>query len=300
MPATPHHATPNRATQAEKDLAAEIWAQFLGEKYDRARTLLDAALRDSNHPRFRRIEARLLLFEGKEAEAATILAEIIEKAWQPGAWEFALAGLPIGRAKILPDQKILFFPVRKCGCTSVLNMLTLIEGRAMQGEQIHGEDADHQPVRFDELDGTYADYFSCALVRAPMERIVSYHRGNIEARDHLAVHHEGKDAFYGVPTRPTLDAFLKDLVRYRQVFVTARNHTDPVSSFLGTDAGRYSWIGGLKDISELKANLAARSDVSLPDVSEMRSPTSASDLPDLPDELTGLYKDDFAIYGRYF
>lgn len=296
----PNRATRNRATQAEKDLAAEIWSYFLEEQFDKARTLLDGALRDSNHPRFKRIEARFLLFEGKEAAASAILEEIIENAWQPGAWEFALAGLPLGRAKVLHTQKILFFPVRKCGCTSILNLLKLVEGHAMQGEEIHREDAEHQPVRFEDLKGAYKDYFSCALVRAPMERIVSYHRGNVEARDHLAVHHDGRDAFYGVPTRPKLDAFLENLIRYRQVFVTARNHTDPLSSFLGNDPTLYNWVGGLHKISDLKVILAARSGIELPDVSEMRSPTPANSLPDMPNELESLYKDDFEIYGRYF
>ncbi len=289
-----------RATDAEKALAADIWGHFLGERYDAARTLLDSALRESKHPRFKRIEARFLLFEGREAQSAAILSDIIETAWNPGAWELALAGVPVGRAKVLDAHKILFFPVRKCGCTSVLNLLKLIEGKSMRGEHIHQEDTNNQPVRFDALKNTYSEYFSCALVREPAARLMSYHHGNIVARDQLAVHHDGRGEFYGVSTRPTWGEFLENLARYRQVFVTARNHTDPVTSFLGNDPSIYSWVGGMNEFPSLVARLSATSGTELPEVSEMRSPSPTKDLPDMPAELEQLYKDDFTVYGRYF
>lgn len=289
-----------RATDTEKAAADQIWSLFLREDYDKARGILDGMLQASNHPRFRRIEARFLLFEGKEAEAKVILADIIEDAWKPGAWELALAGVPIGRAKILDKQKILFFPVRKCGCTSILNLLKVVEGAEMRGEHIHQEDTHNQPVRFDALGDKYADYYSCALVRAPMERLVSYHQGNIVARDQLAVHHDGASEFYGVSTRPSWDAFMKNLNRYRQVFVTARNHTDPVVSFLGKDPGRYSWVGGMADLPALVSILSEKTGKNLPKLAEMASPKPASDLPEMPAEHVALYKDDFEVFGRYF
>lgn len=290
-----------RASDQEKALAAEIWSLFHMQQYDRARAKLDAALKDSDHPRFRRIDARFLVFEGCERQAADILKGIIEDVWQPGSWELALAGNGAGRAKKLDDAGILFFPIRKCGSTSVLNILKRVAGEDMRGEDIHQEDHLNVPVSFSALKTEYVDYFSCALVRGPAARLTSYYRGNIVARDQLAYHHEGAAEFYGLPTRPSWDFFMQNLHRYRQVFVTARNHTEPVSNFVGKDPSVFSWIGGMENLAELVGLIATRSGVDLPVLNEMTTPgKSAQQNQALTDELAEFYADDLRYYGQYF
>lgn len=290
-----------RASDHEKALADEIWSLFHRQQYDRARAKLDSALKDSDHPRFRRIDARFLVFEGCEQQAADILKDIIEHVWQPGSWELALAGNGAGRAKKLDDAGILFFPIRKCGSTSVLNILKHVAGEEMRGEDIHEEDHHNVPVRFAALKTKYADYFSCALVRGPAARVNSYFHGNIVARNHLANHHEGADEFYGLPTRPSWDFFLRNLTRYRQVFVTARNHTEPVSRFLGTDPDLFSWVGGMANLPELVSLIAARTGLDLPVLKEMATPGKPDHQDQaLPDDLAAFYSDDLRHYGQYF
>lgn len=290
-----------RATDAEKALAADIWDHFLGERFDKARNLLDQALRESEHLRFQRIHARFLLFEGQEQAAAEALKPIIEKAWAPGSWELAIAGTGASRARILPDQKILFFPIPKCGSTSVMNVLKLILGEENRGEGVHDEDAKKSPVKLAQVPTKFAGYFSAALVRAPMDRIWSFYHGNIAARDQLAKHHDGANHFYGMSTRPDWDTFIADLPRYRQVFITARNHTEPVTSFLGTDASLFSWIGGLTDLPELVGKLSDHTGKKLPLLSEMKSPDGQKKtMPALPADLQPLYAADFDAFGRYF
>ncbi len=290
-----------RASDHEKTLAAEIWSLFHAQQYDKARAKLDSALRDSDHPRFRRIDARFLVFEGCERQAADLLKDIVEDVWQPGSWELALAGNGAGRAKKLDDASILFFPIRKCGSTSVLNVLKQVAGEEMRGEDIHQEDHRNIPIRFSDLKTEYANYFSCALVRGPAARLRSYFRGNIVARDQLAGHHEGAAEFYGLPTRPEWDFFLHNLTRYRQVFVTARNHTEPVSHFLGTDPNVFSWIGGMANLPELVSLIGARSGLNLPVLNEMTTPGKpAQQNQTLTDKLAEFYADDLRYYGQYF
>lgn len=289
-----------RATDAEKAAAEEIWSLFHDEQYDRARGKLDAVLRDSNHPRFRRIEARFLLFEGEEQQAVVILKDIIRDVWNPGAWELVLADVDMGRARFVDDAKLLFFPVRKCGSTSVLNILKIIENKPMRGEHIHQEDAFNQLVELSTLKRDLSQYFSFALVRDPVARLVSYHRGNIIARRQLAAHHNDAAIYYGLPTQPDWDFFIENIARYRQVFVTARNHTDPVSGFLGRDPDVFSWLGGLGDMPALVKALSEKTGSELPVLSDMASPEVTPDLPEIPDPLKALYTDDYRLYGRYF
>ena len=289
-----------RATDAEKAVAEEIISLFRAEKHEQARAKLDVMLRDSNHPRFRRIEARFLLFEGEEQQAANILKDIILKVWKPGAWELALADIEVGRARFADDAKLMFFPVRKCGSTSVLNILKMVEGEPVRGEHIHREDTLNKPVKLGTVLADYPDYFSFALVRDPVARLVSYHRGNIIARNQIAAHHDSAVSFYGLPTQPDWGFFMENIGRYRQVFVTARNHTDPLASFLGHDPSRFSWLGGLHDMPALVAALREKTGVDLPMLNDMASPESATNLPEIPDSLAALYADDHRLYGQYF
>ena len=240
------------------------------------------------------------MFEGKEQQAAAILKEIIRNVWNPGAWELALAGVEIGRARILDQSKLLFFPVRKCGSTSVLNIFKIIEDKPTRGEHIHQEDASNKPVDLASLAQDFEGYFSFALVRDPIARLVSYHRGNILARNQLAVHHENAAAYYGLPTRPEWDFFVQHIDRYRQVFVPARNHTDPVSGFLGHEPSVFSWLGGLSDMPALVKLLSEKTTIELPVLSDMASPDVVAELPDIPEELMSLYADDYRLYGQYF
>lgn len=290
-----------RATDTEKTLAAEIWDLFHAQKFDAARAKLDGALAESDHPRFRRIDARFLLFEGCEAQAADVLTDIIDDVWHPGSWELAMANKKACRARELGTQKILFFPVPKCGSTSVMNVLKLIAGENVRGEDIHQEDNKKVPIRLGALAVDYADYFTCALVREPMARLLSFYRGNIAARDQLAKHHGGSSEFYGLPTRPDQDFFVQNLKRYRQVFITARNHTEPVTSFLGKDPSIFNWIGGLNDLPQLVQQLADRTGKDLPVLSEMASPGAKKHGSEtVPDHLEGLYADDYRHYSDYF
>jgi len=289
-----------KATDREKALATDIWQQFHAQNYDKARSLLDGALRNIGHQRFRRIEARFELFEGNEGNAAKILREILPNVWHPGSWELAISGVGYCRAREVVAEKILFFPVPKCGSTSVMNILKLIEGEEPRGEDIHQEDKKKSLINLKMQGDLQDNYFTCALVRDPAVRLVSFFHGNIMTRDQLTKHHSGLEEFYGLRTRPDLAFFIENLERYRQVFITARNHTEPLVSFLGNDLSIFSWIGGLDDLPDLVASLSARTGKYLPVLSEMASPDKPSEILELPEAITALYAADYQYYSQFF
>jgi len=293
---------PNRvkATDREKALAAKILQHYRDQKYEQANALLAQALEASEHPRFKRIQARFDLFEGREAEAATTIKNILPQIWNAGSWELALADNGCSRAWVLHDQKILYFPLRKCASTSLLNMMKILAGEENRGEHIHQEDHKRVVVDLNKMATDYQGYFSCTVVRDPIERLMSFFHGNIVGREHLMREYDGLTEFYGLPTKPSLDYFLDNFVRYRQVFISVRDHTEPLVTSIGKRPEVFDWIGSLSKIPGLVAQLSARSGVDLPLMQEMASTEKpVSQQAGIPEAIRLLYVADYKAYGAF-
>lgn len=290
-----------KATDQEKALAAEIWRCFHCEDYDQAKSLLATALSTSEHPRFKRIQARFSLFEGNEAEARDVIRAVLPHVWHPGSWELAVAANGMCRARVLEAQKILYFPLRKCGSTSLLNLMKLVVGEDIQGEGIHAEDHKKIPIDLKTMATEYNGFFKCTVVRNPVDRLLSFYHGNIVARDQLMVEHDGARTFYSLPTKPDLDFFLENLTRYRQVFISVRDHTEPLVSSIGTNSSVFDWVGGLHQLSNLVAKLSAHTGVELPLRKDMATPgKSIPSAPQMPEAVQVLYAADYEAYGHLF
>lgn len=291
-----------KATEQEKTVAAEIWRCFRSQDYDQAKSLLAEALEKSSHPRFKRIQARLYLFEGNEVEAADVIRAVLPDVWQPGSWEVALAANGMCRARVLEAQKILYFPLRKCGSTSLMNMMKIIEGEGAQGEGIHAEDHKKTPIKLNEMAVNFSGFFKYTVVRSPIDRLLSFYHGNIVAREHLMVEHDGAQTLYGLPTKPELDFFLENLRRYRQISISVRDHTEPLTSSIGTDPSVFDWVGGLDNMPDLVEQLTAHTGVELPLLRDMATPGEATrkKTPQMPGAVQALYAADYEIYGKYF
>ncbi len=290
-----------KATDREKALAVEILQHFRDQKYEQAKALLAQALKSSEHPRFKRIQARFDLFEGCEADASKTIKNILPQIWNPGSWELALADNGFSRARLLQDQKILYFPLRKCGSTSLLNMMKTLAGEDMRGEHIHQEDHKRVSINLDKMGTDYPGYFACTVVRDPVGRLMSFFHGNIIGREHLKQEYDGLTEFYDLPTKPGLDYFLENLARYRQVFISVRDHTEPLVTSIGTKPEVFDWIGGLSKIADLAATLSARSGIDLPLLQEMESvENSTPPQPEMPDAVQSLYAADHKVYSAFF
>jgi len=294
----PTKTSPEVATVAEKANAL-----FANEQAEAALELVEQWLASGEHVRLLRLKARLLVFFEREAEAKEVLERILLKAWYPGFWELAQAGLPHSYALLNDRHKVAYFPVRKCSSTTMHNIMALLAGREAKGEDIHDNVAQYELIDRSSEDAGLADYLSVLVVRSPVDRIRSYFDGNIAGRSHLVVDTNGKDSFYGLNTRPSYEEFLENFHAYRRTFMTVRNHTDPLTGYVGTDAGLFDWIGNTSQTNDLIDVLAKRSGLMLPKLRDMRRAHSAyhsKALKPAEQSLLSFYEADVNTFGNWF
>ena len=278
-------------------------ALFANEQAEAALDLVEAKLVTSEHVRLQRLKARLLVFFERDIEAKEILRRILPDAWYPGFWELAHSGLPTSYALLTKNHNVAYFPVRKCSSTSLHNIMALLDGGAAKGEDIHGSVAPYEMIGRTDQRQRLADYLSVLVVRPPIDRLRSYFEGNIVRRGHLTVDTGGKGSFYGLSTRPPYEDFLENFHAYRRTFMTVRNHTDPLTGFVGTDAGVFDWIGNTNQTNDLIAILSERSGLELPEFRDMQAGVvvkkparhSAAE-----QALADFYQADYDTFGNWF
>ena len=284
------------ASDAVKQLAERALSLFQNEQADEAMALVASALNDHDHPRLKRMKARLMMFFGDEAGAGAILREIIPHIWEPGFWELAIAGSKQGYAVAAPEQKLLYFPVRKCGCTSLYNMMRGLNGELPLGEEVHA-DQKHELVTFETLRKDYAGWHTLLVVRDPIERVRSYYHGNIIGRDHLIVHTDRRENFYGLPTKPDYETFIKNYDAYRRTFIVVRNHTDPITAFAGSDPSLYDTITTLNGLQDALSALSEKLGIPLALPHDMQS--NRRQAPSHVElSLKEFYSEDYQVFGE--
>ncbi len=280
-------------------IARKAIALFADERAEDAFTTLQKGVEQHNHARLWRLMARLRLFFGDEESAVEILQNVLPVSWSPGFWELAQAGSAQGYAVKSEKHKLLYFPIRKCACTSMYNFMSILDGGTEQGEEIHSDQA-HTLVKLGSLKEEYPDYKAIAVVRNPIERVRSFYHGNILKRDHLVRDTGGKKTFYGLATKPTYQEFLSNFDAYRRTFITVRNHTDEITSFIGKKVSDYDFIVPVRNLSELKQKLTEDTGIELPDLHDMKSGMNNPEETQAEQALKKFYKTDYEIYGSYF
>jgi len=294
---------PVRASAEIVACAEKAQNLFANEQPQAALALIEEGLQKSDHARLWRQKARLLVFFEREAEATELLSRILMNVWLPGFWELAQSGLPLSYALLAKTQKVAYFPVRKCACTSLHNVMAVLEGHAPKGEDIHDSVAQYSLIDRSQQREHLAEYFSVLIVRSPIDRIRSFYEGNIKMRDHLVRDSGGKDSFCGLSTRPNYHEFLEQFHAYRRTFATVRNHTDALVDYVGRDASLFDWVGGVGQTSELIDMLSERSGMKLPKLQDMQAGGSAERKAAYnkhEQALVDHYKADYEAFGRWF
>ena len=174
---------------------------------------------------------------------------------------------------LMPFLKLAYYPIPKIACTSMKHAIFRINNeidykdinranRRESGElskrnrcQIHAiyKTEDFSLEAYEAL----SDYRKIALVRDPMERIVSAYSNRLLSKLVLEKPRIAQQlANLGLPIRPTLDEFVHNIADYRRVSQPIRTHIRPIQRILGDDVGRFDLIFHLKNMADLEAFLS--------------------------------------------
>lgn len=169
---------------------------------------------------------------------------------------------------ICEQLRLAYFPVPKVACTSVKSMFFRINNRADfarfkadgRGVGIHDIPGYKGPAYKPHFRKRYAAYERIAVVRDPLQRLVSAYRskvvrGNLIERDEAA---RRACAAEGLPSEPDLGGFLLNVAFYAAVSQQVGHHVAPHTNFLGDDMGFYHHVFRIEDVSALADLVSAR------------------------------------------
>lgn len=163
------------------------------------------------------------------------------------------ADVPVARAFVDDERKILYIPIPKCASSTIKNYLSYGLTQETHKEAVHRKMLEYYRfVTPGDLQTRYGDYFKFAVVRDPVDRVASYYSRNITTG---AIRRSGYRVrkFRGIPTMPSAEEFVEHFDKYRQYFLGVRHHTDKqikyIHDFLGEETGLQVFgMGGVPTI----------------------------------------------------
>lgn len=207
--------------------------------------------------------------------------------------------------------RIAYFPVPKVANTSMKHLLHKIKtgGRfvARTDEEtgavlhIHKE---YKTPKFSTIKpDDYLDLFRIAIVRDPIDRVVSAWRNRVMHHREL----EGKVsserlAALGLSTSPDLSLFVERLEDYRKANKSIAIHTDSLTEFLGEDSRYYNLIFNMADSAQIETFFSALTgkNIKLPRKQTGGPPANRDELSGaLVRKLEDIYRRDYDVFGAF-
>jgi hypothetical protein len=218
-------------------------------------------------------------------------------------------------AIVLKQYELAYYPVHKCGNTSVKLMIFNSENVVRFGDIVlRGEKIGQAFVHdmypsfwpsFAQLDDAQASYFKFAVVRDPVSRIFAAYKNKVVARKHQ-MRRPGRKIMEDrqVPFEPTFSEFVQHLDVYRETHSQIGTHTVPLNKFLGDDPDYFDRIYAMAEIPEIADMLSERCGHKI-DVPVANASSQDGVTVDAPtDSDVAMIKDrfasDYAIFGAYF
>lgn len=162
---------------------------------------------------------------------------------------------------VLSEQKLIYIPIPKNACTSTKQMLHRIEfGREFDTTRpvndpyvdIH----DYYKKREGAFTGTedlnsLTDYNRFAIIRNPVERLISCYRNRVIDLGDLKTDASSLHK-YGLSATPDLNTFVMNLKKYRKASKSIEHHSRPQSAFLGDTLRYLDYVFPIEDLDRLQ------------------------------------------------
>ena len=200
-------------------------------------------------------------------------------------------------------HKIAYFPIPKCACTSVSQLLyQVINDRVYVNDDNSKFTGIHE--YFHDMSSEislekYTDYFKFTVVRDPIERFVSGYRNRIMHHGDVDILLQSMDK----TERPKINQFAMNLEEYILRSLAVENHFQPAHYRLGKDLSKFDKvfpIEELKKIPNLVSEMTGR-DISLPHAQAGEHKFTIHDLSKESLEfLIQFYQDDYKLLADYY
>lgn len=163
----------------------------------------------------------------------------------------------------IENHQIAFVPVPKAACTSIKSTLAQMDPSLpgavrfkvrRDAELVHKY---YQTGRFrkKKLQGK-DDWYRFAVVRDPVQRLLSVYTDRVMARNELANSANIRRGRVNLPSDPDPDFFFRHLDHYREHVSVVRHHARNQSFFTGSDISLYDRIYTTSEIGQLAADLS--------------------------------------------
>ncbi|MEM9811991.1 MAG: sulfotransferase family 2 domain-containing protein [Pseudomonadota bacterium] len=163
-------------------------------------------------------------------------------------------------------HKLSYFSVPKCACTSLKTFFFEVENgepfrpfRA-NGKLRHIHNAAYGSKPFErEAHPEMADHWKAAIVRDPVDRVVSAYANRVLGHRCLAgIALTEEDREKGLTECPDLPTFARHLWRYRKLSRDVEHHVAALTHFLGRDASYYDALYPMSGVGQFVEDVAAR------------------------------------------
>lgn len=173
-------------------------------------------------------------------------------------------------AIINEEHKIVYYSIPKVACSSQkLAHYRLLHGKPFAREDTGGKGIHdiYGSPKFDLGEHRVlrkAGYWSYAIVRDPIERLISAYANKVIDADVITVRAaKEKSALKrleanGLPSKPDLETFALNLETYRRICPEIRQHTRHYHYFLGRNLKVFSVIFPIEDMQKLRRALSRR------------------------------------------
>lgn len=208
---------------------------------------------------------------------------------------------------IAPAQKIAYWPVPKNACTSLkYAFYALRTGQNFVPLKVGSRYVYHIhrifPSRPFQALALASDWIKFAVVRDPLERLVSSYCNRVLYHSDLARHTLQLQA-RGLKLHPSFQEFVQHLDAYRAVSKSIRYHTDSQVTFLGDDPSYFDVLISVQDLPNLPSQLGIET-LTLPrkqDGGQEYKETVFSSIDAvLKDKILSDYRQDYEVFGLFF
>jgi hypothetical protein len=147
-------------------------------------------------------------------------------------------------------------------------------------------------------------YFSFTVIRDPIGRLISYYQKNIIEEGSLVKELDMNRAQEIMPTRPSLEEFIKRLRSYIFYFDDVHHHTLPQSAYINTTLPELSRVYQLHETDSIFRELSDLTGVNLSPTYLLKSNTGTKELQlrlgdSAADKLRRFYSQDYKLLQRW-